>query len=326
MKNLLKLVLIALIALFLFACEADDEDSGDTADIQISNLSTNPAIVHIYNSGSSSYLQANVPAQGSSVITVEDGDANLNVNGGRAIIDYFHVINSEEVDHLSSTYADLSITTSAFVQIDNSYGCLDIESYSQTSDMWVNIDNGPSEIILPWGDLTKFYDPIGISTNKFIDYNGYTLFAGVTGITVIEDSYSRLDIYPDGGCFWINNISGSFYITEVYLSPSSQSTWGDNDLAFDINPGESFAWTVSPDTSWDVKVVDNYDDEFTIMGNYYEADDLVIYDYTGFRESRTTTADQDKIASAQNNETTVTNPRCEANFPATENVTIIPAN
>jgi len=288
-------------------------EPNDHADILIFNLSDNPANVFIHHSSSSFSIQLFVPANSSNIVSIEDGNAGLNIYGGQAVIDFRHVINNEEVDQMSSTSAVLSPHITSNVQIDNPYGCLDIESFSQTSDMWVTIDNGSSEIIPALGDLTKFYDPTGISIDKSINYNGYTVFAGQTAITVIEDNYTRLDIYPDAGCIRINNTSASFYITEVYISPSSEPTWGANDLMNAIEPGYFFAWTVSPDTSWDVKVVDNYDDVFTIMGNYIEVDDVIIYDYDGFRELRTTTADQDKIISAQNAETTITNPRCEAN-------------
>jgi len=323
MKNILKLILIALLAMFFFACETDDEDNDkDTADIQISNLSNNPAKVYIYNSGSSSYLQDTIPANGSKIVTVEDGTAGLNVNGGRAIIDYRHVINSEEVDVISSIYADLSISTTAFVQIDNEYGCLDIESYSQSDEMWVSIDFGLPEIIPAWSDLTKFYDPPGLAVNKFIEYNGYTLFAGEINITVVEDDYSRLDIYPDAGCFRINNTSTSFVIEEVYLSPSTETTWGTNDLMFYIDPGEFYTWTCTSDMEWDLKVVDDWEDEFTFFNINMGTDDVYTYNYDGFRASKNPNADQDKITNAKNAEITVTSPRCEANDRPASAITI----
>lgn len=317
MKNLLNIMMIALLAIFIFACESNN-DSKDTADIQISNLSNNPAHVYIHNSGSGSYLQDTIPANASKIVTIEDGVAGLNVNGGRAIIDYSHVINSEEVDVLSSTYADLSITTTTFVQIDNQFGCLDIESYSQTADMWVNIDFGLPEIIPAWGDLTKFYDPPGLAVNKYVEYNGFTVFYGNTNINVVEDSYSRLDIHPDAGCIWINNISNSFIIEEVYLSPSSDPTWGENDLDFDIYPNEFYTWTCSSQMLWDLMVVDDWDDEFTFFNIYMDTDDVYTYNYDGFRASKNPNADQDKLANSKTAEVTVISPRCEANDrPAT---------
>jgi len=321
MKNLLKLMLIALLAIFIFACEAD-EDPKDTADIQISNLSNNPAHVYIYNSGSSSYLQDTIPANASKIVTIEDGVAGLNVNGGRAIVDYRHVLNSEEVDVISSTYADLSITTTSFVQIDNQYGCLDIESYSQSADMWVSIDFSLPEIIPAWGDLTRFYDPPGLVVNKYVEYNGYTLFSGEININVFEDDYSRLDIHPDAGCIWINNTSNSFDIEEVYLSPSTESTWGTNDLMFIIYPGEFYTWTCTSEMEWDLKVVDDWGDEFTFFNINMGTDDVYTYNYDGFRAAKNPNADQDKIANSKNAQITVTSPRCEANDRPASAITI----
>ncbi|MCF7911959.1 MAG: hypothetical protein K9M99_05490 [Candidatus Cloacimonetes bacterium] len=285
----------------------------ECANILISNLSDNPANLYIHAAGSSSHLQDFVPANDSKIISIEDGDAGLNIFGGHAIIDYRHVLYNEEVNLTSSTSADLSINTAASVEIDNPYGCLDIESYSQSADMWVNIDYGSPEIIPAWEDLTKFYDPEGITTTKFIEYNGYTLFADEITATVTEDSYTRLDIYPDAGCIWVYNNSNSFIITQVYISPSSQSTWGNNMLSSTIEPSEFYAWSVTPEMLWDLKVVDNYDDEFPVFNLNIQTDDVYIYDYTGFRAAKSLTADQDKIENAKNNQITITNPRCEAN-------------
>jgi hypothetical protein len=281
MKISLKLIIIALMALFIFACENDDNGT-DTATIQVSNLSSNPANLWIHNAGSSSVIAAQVPASSSATITINDGDAGLDVYGGRAIIDFRHVINNEEVYEAGNVFADLDPDFTASVTIDNNWGCLDIESYSQTAEMWVNIDGGATETIPVWGDLTKFYDPTGNSVSKAVDYNGYTLFAGSTSITVYEDQYSRLDIYPDAGCFWINNNSTAFYITEVYLSPSYETQWGPNDLFSDIPPGEFFTWSCTPDIEWDLMVVDNWDDSFTFFNLMLNTDDVYTYDYTGF--------------------------------------------
>ncbi len=327
MKNLLKLIFIAMVAVFLFACESDsnDDTSGDTASIQISNLSANPARVWIYNSASSSNIMDDIPANGSKIVIVEDGVAGLNVNGGRAIIDYTHIINSEMCDQYSVTYADLSPNIAAYVTIDNAYGCLDIESYSQSAEMWVIINDGPLEVIPIWGDLTKFYDPVGVSVTKTVDYNGYTLFAGSTAITVVEDNYSRLDIHPDAGCIWINNISTTFYITEVYLSPSSDPTWGSNDLYTDISPGEFFTWSCTPEMEWDIKVVDDWD-VFVQYNIPLDTDEVYTYDYTGFRATRNPNADSDKLNNAAKTHTTITNPRCEPNNFSNSQIPIISSN
>jgi hypothetical protein len=312
MKKFIKLMILAIIVLFIFACETDDKDD-DSAQIQISNLSANPARVYIYNLGSSSYVVGNVPANGSVVIEVVNGDAGLNVNGGRAIIDFQHEINTETVDYVSSTYADLNPNTAAFVTIDNVYGCLDIESFSLNADMWVSINNGPTEIIPAWGDLTKFYDPVGISVTKQIDFNGYTVFEGSVSATVIEDNYTRVDIHPDAGCIWINNTSSSFYIEEVYLSPSYEGTWGSNDLYSDIYPGEFFTWTCTSEMSWDIKVVDDWGDEFTFFDVFLATDQVFVYDYTGFPAAANPAADSEKFENSRNHQIIEALPRCEAN-------------
>lgn len=314
MKNLIKLALILCIALFIFACDDTTSDSEDkSAELEITNLSNNPADVWIYASGSSNQISLTLQANSTSSITIEDGEAGINVDGGVAVIEFAHTINGEQVDVTTLAYADLSTSLAAMVTIDNPYGCLDIESYSQNAEMWVSIDGGSNDYIPIYGDVTYFFDPFFGSTVVNVDYNGHTVFAGSTVMTVTEDDYSRLDIYPDAGCIWIENNSSTFYIEEVYVSLSSSWSWGSNMLYSDIAPGESFSVTVTPGTSWDLKVVDNYDDPFTDMSINVSVDEIHYHDYTGFRAAKNDNADQDKIDNAANAEIPVGNPICQPN-------------
>ncbi|MCF7794563.1 MAG: hypothetical protein K9N09_11285 [Candidatus Cloacimonetes bacterium] len=104
-----------------------------------------------------------------------------------------------------------------------------------------------------------------------------------------------IDIIGDAGEIEIENNSNTFWIEEVYLAPSSDPYWGDDDLIGDIGPGESVIWKVTTG-NWDIKVVDDWGDEFVAWDQYVGPEETLVFDYDGFK--RTTTAAADKRANA----------------------------
>jgi len=72
--------------------------------------------------------------------------------------------------------------------------------------------------------------------------------------TVKANETEKVNIYADAGAIQITNNS-SFTIIAVYLAPSSDPNWGENDLHGYIYPGETCSWRVCPGY-WDIKVVD----------------------------------------------------------------------
>ncbi|HET8897637.1 MAG TPA: hypothetical protein VFN09_02475 [Rhodanobacteraceae bacterium] len=66
----------------------------------------------------------------------------------------------------------------------------------------------------------------------------------------------------------------SWDIHEVYLSPASQSTWGEDFLGDDILAhGDELTITDVEEGKWDVKVVDEDGDECVIEDVYLNSDD-----------------------------------------------------
>ena len=94
---------------------------------------------------------------------------------------------------------------------------------------------------------------------------GLYVFAFDEEYEITAGSTTREEIYADGGAIAIVNDHPTLSIVEAYLSPSSDATWGSNDLSSTITPGTSYFWTVSAG-SWDVRIVDNLDAYYDIYG------------------------------------------------------------
>jgi len=154
---------------------------------------------------------------------------------------------------------------------------------------WFTINDGLTEWLDAGDSYERSYD---LSTSIFgdeaktvtVDFGGEYVFTESVSKTIKPGSTTTVQFETNAGGIEIWNDSYSFYITEVYLSPSSESSWGYNDLSGEIGPGETVTWYVTPGY-WDIKVVDNYDDEFIALDEYIELEVTSIFYYDGFKRS-----------------------------------------
>ncbi|MFO7896966.1 MAG: hypothetical protein R6U84_08540, partial [Candidatus Cloacimonadales bacterium] len=139
-----------------------------------------------------------------------------------------------------------------------------------------------------WGPITYTIDMLENETTDFsVNYYGRFVFEVDDYVAISENEDLVLNVYPDCGEIVVENTSNSFTITEVYISASSDTSWGTNDLAGTIGPGESVVWKADAG-NWDIKLVDDWGDEFVAYENYLGIEETVTYTYDGFRESRAT--------------------------------------
>ncbi len=89
----------------------------------------------------------------------------------------------------------------------------------------------------------------------------------------------KLTIYADAGAICIANHS-TRTIVSVYLSPSSDTDWGSDDLSGYIYSGEYYYWTATPGY-WDIKVVDSGGYYGTSSDNYISIDNTTVFGYYG---------------------------------------------
>ncbi len=137
------------------------------------------------------------------------------------------------------------------------------------SHAWVRVNDADIRQIEGWTNWSKYYS--GDATVN-IDYWGNFVFTKSVTREVYRGLVTTVDILPDGGAIKLIN-DGQTTITEVYISPNAETTWGDDQLAENLAPNANFLWTLTPG-QWDIKVVD---EENT---NYYKINQTVVLDQT----------------------------------------------
>jgi hypothetical protein len=173
------------------------------------------------------------------------------------------------------TLAMISCTDTATLDIEN-----DTSGY-----MYAVVDGDTSDydagdiVTTEWELASSIFSSETAEGN--VDVWGFFVFKDQYSYSIDAGSSETITVTADGGAVGIENNSSSFYIDEVYISLSSSSSWGNNLVSYSIYPGETAYWTLSPG-EWDIKVVDDWDDEFVNMGEIIFADELSIFGYTGF--------------------------------------------
>jgi len=98
--------------------------------------------------------------------------------------------------------------------------------------------------------------------------------------TIKPDKTKNVYIYADAGAIKVWN--NSYYsITSVYLSPSSDSYWGSDDLSGYLYYGYINSWRVTSGY-WDIKVVDEYGYYDTWYDIYVAIGEVEWFTYYGY--------------------------------------------
>ena len=159
-------------------------------------------------------------------------------------------------------------------------------SYSDNLDVSVDYD---STVLYPLEYVT--YTIADIEEDDYenvnVSYSGRFVFDEDYSVQIDADETYTLDVFPNCGEIVVANLSNAFTITEVYLSPSSDTSWGNDDLAGTIAAGYNVTWKAEAGY-WDIKLVDDYGDEFIALDNYLGTESTITYEYTGFRADKAT--------------------------------------
>jgi len=148
-----------------------------------------------------------------------------------------------------------------------------------TTDVNVTLDYESSRIIRPSENYSRFYNS---DQDVRVAYDGLYLFSGVQNRYVEMGTINVLTLVSDGGAILLVNGSNRT-ITNVYLSPSGDVSWGDDDLSGDIAPGASVSWTVT-EGSWDIKVKNNLGQEYSVFNKQVLKDSTFTYIHEGRSE------------------------------------------
>jgi len=181
-------------------------------------------------------------------------------------------------------------------------GCSDDGTLKITNDsieeVWYMINNNDIEWLSSGATDKHTWN---LSTGIFgeedkevtIDYGGdyWFWYDYQTEKTIKPGKTVTVNIIGDAGEIEIQNISPAYYIVEVYLSPSDDPEWGDDDLLGIIGPGESVVWKVTVGY-WDILVVDDYDWEYDSYDNYIAPETRIIFEYDGSKRASNPVGDK----------------------------------
>lgn len=108
----------------------------------------------------------------------------------------------------------------------------------------------------------------GDEKNVPITATGYWLLDYSDEVTIGPGDDVLHEINSNCGKIQISNNHPSLSIWYVYLSVSTATEWGDDQLGSDIiAPGETYAWFATSGYTWDVKIVDGNSDSYEIYGD-----------------------------------------------------------
>ena len=158
----------------------------------------------------------------------------------------------------------------------------DIKVYNKTSE-WLDVSiDGDYYYLNAYEYAKKSYD---LDDNIFsheerdvtVSGEGLVKWGFSENYTVKPDETKKVNIYADCSAIKIYNNSYNT-IVSIYLSPSSDTEWGNDDLSGYIYPGEVHSWRISTGY-WDIKVVDEYYNYATSFDNYIGTGVVYMFTY-----------------------------------------------
>jgi hypothetical protein len=150
---------------------------------------------------------------------------------------------------------------------------------------WYEIENGGAYWLDPGYYVQHSFSPM-LANEEYttsVEIGGEYVFTETLNPTIIGGETTAIYIDTNAGEFVLENVSGYWDITEVYLSPSSSGTWGEDDLNGTIEPGYYASWYVTPGY-WDVKFVDSANWEFEYYDIYIDVEETYWHEYDGYSD------------------------------------------
>lgn len=240
----------------------------------------------------------------------DTGILRINNNTNANVSVSFLNISDDVID--ANSYTDYTITTNKFNPDDksatfnvssegtySSLGSISATVYTgETTTLDVDADigvlhvinatNGP--ITIAWGSTSydiasghsddySFDLPSTNSQSTTYNIEGQYVLSFNETTTITRDDTFDYTVYADAGCLEVLNSSG-VTITQIFVSLSSNSNWGSNDLDNDLNTGYFVQFTLDPD-SYDIKIVDSDGFATMIYNIGINTDETDSYTYLG---------------------------------------------
>lgn len=91
--------------------------------------------------------------------------------------------------------------------------------------------------------------------NHAVSYDGRYIFQESSSQAWMPGSSYRFEMLPNACEIEIDNLHSNYVIYYVYLSPSTEQTWGDDRLGdVTLSPNEGYIWKVEDDIQWDLRI------------------------------------------------------------------------
>ena len=242
------LLLMAVLTLFVFSCKSTTKT--DEGYLIVRNHTTGNATVHIGN-GNSFTIQPN-----------SSYTKTINTEHSTSFSIYY------TGDYIDSGNDNITVTTDHTSTYDLYADCARLKIYNNSDgELRISFANKASVYLDANSyDTYKMYLPNGESGTVRFDYEGLYVLSDYRSFTLYSDELTATNINADAGAINIINDS-SYTIYHLYLSPSSQSSWGPDLLDVNLYSGNSALWTVAPG-HWDIKLINDFGDAVFIYDEF----------------------------------------------------------
>jgi hypothetical protein len=140
-------------------------------------------------------------------------------------------------------------------------------------------DSTPYNIDANQSDTYTFDMPSVNNDNTTYTIDGQYVFEFDETTTITRNETFNYTVFADAGCFAVDNASG-YTITEIYISLSTSSIWGSDDLNTDLYPDDYVIFTLNPDL-YDFKIVDSDGFATILYDVQISTDQTFTYNYYG---------------------------------------------
>ncbi len=274
----LVLILLALLS----ACKVDttNPNNGNDANLTLINNFNETIFYQIADGSMDEDVVYTIPPQSSVTLSWDINDNVFETQYGEIIITYYTENGTGGV-----IFYVLRLGSSSTIYLENVSHELVLRNETNGDLVVTYIDGYEAPFSINSESLIGFDYNIIVDTNIYLEYTGDHVFSNYDTITLTPDYETDYSINADAGAFKIQNNNPINDISEVYISPSSESFWGPNLLAYDITPGGWALWTVE-EGLWDIKIVDQWGSYFEIFGQFVNLDTTTDITYrTGYKNS-----------------------------------------
>ncbi|MDZ4182338.1 MAG: hypothetical protein U1B83_05615 [Candidatus Cloacimonadaceae bacterium] len=123
------------------------------------------------------------------------------------------------------------------------------------------VDEANPQQLESWTNWSRYYSDDRVVQ---VQYQGDYVFTNTLERSVYKGLVTTIDINANGGAIRLIN-NGNNAINAVFLSPSSETEWGDDDLMGILEVNGEAQWTLTPG-QWDVRVIDSTNTSYYKLG------------------------------------------------------------